>query len=78
MAGGLTLQQKTESTWVERLTSGYTLRFASKVKELCFRFGEAGVDAAYRLDRFMESIISENDLQQCAQTLDRMAIELRR
>ena len=63
VAGGLTFQQNTESAWVERLASGYVLRFASKVKELRFRFGAAGVDAPYRLDRFMENIISETDLQ---------------
>jgi hypothetical protein len=59
-----------------KLQNAYAAQFAGRVKSIRFRFGEAGLDECYRLDGWIDWIVSEADVQRCARTLDELAISL--
>lgn len=65
-----------QSPWLQKLTSGYELKFAQRVKTVRLKFGECGLSGAGELDSWTGSVTTEIEIQLCWQTLDRLAIRL--
>jgi hypothetical protein len=74
--GHLDAQHEAERPWELKLKSGYRTRFAKRIEDIMDRFGDAGLDAYYRLNAWTKSINSEVELTLCAQALDDLSIGL--
>ena len=62
--------------WHVQFVARYKNRFAGKVKALSLKLNDAKPQLVSPLERWTEEVNNELDLQQCAQTLERMALEL--
>jgi hypothetical protein len=62
--------------WSAKLINGYRGRFASKVELIMTNFGDLGVTSCYELNRWTQGITLEVEVRLCAQTLERISLEL--
>jgi hypothetical protein len=62
--------------WSARLIKGYDGRFVPKIKSISAKVGEVPLTSCYELDFWAQGIKSEIEVRLCAQTLERIALEL--
>ena len=72
--GSMVAQAEAVYPWLNKLTNGYAKDFASRVKEIHFRFGEANLVAPYRLNPFIEWVATEDEVSACITLLEHMAL----
>jgi hypothetical protein len=62
--------------WSARLIKGYDGRFVPEIRSISAKVGEVPLTSCYELDFWTKGIKSELEVRLCAQTLERIAIEL--
>jgi hypothetical protein len=62
--------------WSAKLIKGYEGRFASEVRSISAKVGGVGLTSCYELDVWTQGVKEKIEVQLCAQTLERIALEI--